>query len=238
MQVNTVQNLPISNKILALLPAKEYQLLLHRLEPVSLKSGEILYQPDDFIANVFFPTSAVVSLLSSHEGQTQMSVAMIGNDGMVGLPAFFGMSVLGKQAMVSGAGSAMKMKTIDFLDSCESSGVLQGVLQRYTHLSITKLSQLFVCSRFHRIESQLVCWLLMTHDRIETSDALLIKQANVAKLLGVRREAVTQAAGKLQKQQLISYNRGHLTILNRAALEAIACHCYGIIRAEEQQFLG
>jgi hypothetical protein len=139
--------------------------------------------------------------------------------------------------VVTGEDIALKMKIIDFLDSCESGSVLPSVLQYYTNLSIIKLSQLLVCSRFHRIEAQFVCWLLMMQDRMETRE-LTIKQLDIAQLLGMRREAVTQAAGKLQTLQLITYKRGHLRILNRANLEATVCSSYDIIKAQEESFLG
>jgi CRP-like cAMP-binding protein len=237
----TLQNIPIAdpmtNQILSMLPAKEYGQMLSLLEPVSFTFGEILYQPSDLIENVYFPISGIVSLLSSSERNTQMSIAMIGREGIIGLPAFHRIGVLGYQAVVTIEGSALKMKTIDFLDSCESGGVLHGLLQRYANLTITRMSQLLVCSRFHPIESQTVCWLLMTHDRIQQNE-LPVRQADTAKLLGMRREAITLIMGKLRKQQLISYKHGLLTIVNRAGIEAIACPCYGIIKAEEESFLG
>lgn len=237
----TLQNIPfaepMANQILSMLPAKEYGRMLSLLEPVSFTFGEILYQPSDLIENVYFPISGIVSLLSLSERNTQMSIAMIRRDGIIGLPAFFRIGVLGYQATVTAEGSALKMKTIDFLDSCESSIALQSVLQRYADLAFARMSQLLVCSRFHPIESQIICWLLMTHDRIQHNE-LPIRQTDTAKLLGMRREAITLIISKLRKQQLINYNPGLLTILNRTGIEAAACPCYSIIKAEEESFLG
>ena len=236
MSENTIQNIPIANKLLAALPAKEYQRLLPRLEPFDLNFGETLYQPNHIINDVYFPDSGVVSLLSTAEGRTMMGVGIIGNEGLLGLPVFLGASKSRNLAVVHGAGRALKMKSVDLLNICELGGILPCLLQRYLHLFITQLSQILICTRFHRIESQFVCRLLMTQDRIETNE-LPITHAVLSNLLGVRREAVTKTAGNLQQQQLITYNRGNLTILNRAGLEAAACQCYGIVKKEYDNYL-
>lgn len=236
MAGNTVQNMPITNKLLAALPAKEYARLLPRLEPFSLNFGEVLYQPDDIISDVYFPDSGIVSLLSPSEKHTEMGVGMIGNEGMMGLPIFLGGSKSGNLAIVHGAGKALKMNAVDLLNVCGLGGVLPRLLQRYTQLFITHITQILICTRFHRIVSQFVCRLLMTQDRVE-GNVLPITHAALANLLGVRREAITKIAGNLQQQRLISYNRGNLTILNRAGLEAVVCPCYGIVKKEEQNFL-
>jgi CRP-like cAMP-binding protein len=236
MSENTFQNIPITNKLLAALPAKEYERLLPRLEFFALNFGETLYQPDDIINDVYFPESGVVSLLSTSEGNAKMGVGMVGSEGLVGLPVSLGVSKLRNLAVVHAAGRALKMKSVDLLNICELGGVLPRLLQCYTHLFITQLSQILICTRFHRIESQLVCWLLMAQDRIQSNE-LPITHGVLSNLLGVRREAVTQTAGKLQQRQLISYRRGSLTILNRAGLEAAACPCYAVIKEEERKFL-
>ena len=230
-----LENIKPANRLLAALPAKEYQHLLPKMEEVSLTFTETIYAPDDIIRYVYFPNSGIVSLLAAVGERSQLEVGIVGNEGFVGLPVFLGVKTSNNRAIVQGAGSALRMKTADFLAECSNSGLLPRILQRYTHSLMTQISQSAVCNRFHPIEARLARWLLMTADRME-SDVFQITQEFLSNMLGVRREAVTLSAKNFQQNELISYNRGKISILNRAGLEAVACRCYFIIKDEYGKF--
>ncbi|HLM59620.1 MAG TPA: Crp/Fnr family transcriptional regulator, partial [Pyrinomonadaceae bacterium] len=217
------------------LPAKEYQHLLPKMEEVSLTFTETIYAPDDIIRYVYFPNSGIVSLLAAVGERSQLEVGIVGNEGIVGLPVFLGVERSNNHALVQGVGAAMRMKTADFLAECSKGGLLPRILQRYTHSLMTQISQSAVCNRFHPIEARLARWLLMTADRME-SDVFQITQEFLSNMLGVRREAVTLSAKNFQQNELISYNRGKISILNSAGLEAVACRCYFIIKDEYGKF--
>lgn len=225
-----------ANRLLAALPEKEYERLLFRSEPFDLNFNETLYQPDGIINDVYFPESGFITLLSTAERRASIRVAVIGNEGLIGLPVFLGTSKSINLAVVEGAGTALKMKSVDLLNICELGGVLPYLLRRYTNLFITQINQILICTRFHPIESQLILCLLMTQDRTETSE-LSLTHESLSKRLGVRREAVTKIIGTLRQRELITYNRGNLLITNRIGLEVIACSCYQSIKKEEQNFL-
>ena len=221
------------NRLLAALPAEEFQLLLPKLEEIPLIYTKTLYEPDEIINHVYFPESGIVSLLAAIEKSATLEVGLVGSEGVVGLPVFLGVEVSRNLAIVQGAGTAMRISTADFKAACKVQSALTGLLQRYTHSLLTQISQSAVCYRFHSVEARLARWLLMTADRMR-SDEFQITQKFLSNMLGVRREAVNKAAGILQKRQLISYHRGGLKILDRAALESVACVCYGIIKDEEE----
>ena len=225
------ENTEPANRLLAALPDKEYQHLLPKLEEVALAFTETIYAPDDIIRYVYFPNSGIVSLLAATGERSQLEVGIVGNEGVVGLPVFLGVEKSKNHALVQGAGSAMRMTTADFLTECNNGGSMPRILQRYTHSLLTQISQSAVCNRFHPIEARLARWLLMTSDRME-SDVFQITQEFLSNMLGVRREAVTLSAKILQQNELISYRRGKISILNRAELEVVACHCYFIIKDE------
>ncbi len=226
----------LSNRILAALPSREHERLLPHLGTCDLNFGDILFEPDDFIEDVYFPVSGMVSLLSLANGHTKISTGMIGKEGLVGFPVYLGMSRAQSSAVVHGAGKALKMKSVDFLNICELGGVLPSLLNRFTNLFITSLSQILYCTRFHGLEMRLVCSLLMAQDKLGI-DRLLITQGALSHVLGVRREAVTKAIGNLQQQRLIDYNRGTLEIVDRSRLEDIACTCYSVVKAAEKEFI-
>ncbi|HEX3084402.1 MAG TPA: Crp/Fnr family transcriptional regulator [Pyrinomonadaceae bacterium] len=226
---------PPTNRLLAVLPRDEYERLLPQLELFPLVFGEVIYQPGDLIRNVYFPTSGIISLLAAVEDRATLEVGIVGREGMVGLPAFMEVNTSGNRAVVQGAGAAMKMKAKHFRNECENGGSLPRVLRRYTHSRMTQIAQGAACNRFHPIDARLARWLLMTRDRMGT-DGFRLTQEFLSNMLGVRREGVNKAAGALQHQNLISYSRGNLLILDRAGLKAIACNCYAIIRAEYDAF--
>lgn len=231
MYKSTALPAPSLNRLLAALPKDEYRRLLPNLELVPLIFGEVIYKAGDVIRHVYFPTAGILSLLAAAEGRATLEVAMVGREGMVGLPVFMGVKTSRDFAVVQGVGAAMRMKAAAFLKECSNGGSLPRQLRRYTHSRLTQMSQGAACNRFHSIEARLARWLLMTRDRMEL-DEFQLTQEFVSNMLGVRREGVNRAAGALQQGNLIGYSRGTLTILDRAGLEAVACRCYGIIKDE------
>jgi len=236
MSKTTTLRAPPTNRLLAALPKDEYRRLLPGLEPFTLIFGKVIYEPGDLIRHVYFPTSGIISLLAAVEDGATLEVGIVGREGMVGLPAFMGVKTSGNRAVVQGAGEAMRMKAIAFRKECENGSSLPRLLRRYTHSRLTQIAQGAACNRFHPIDARLARWLLMTRDRMGT-DEFRLTQEFLSNMLGVRREGVNKAAGALQQQHLISYSRGTLTILDRAGLNAGACHCYGIIKKAYEAFL-
>lgn len=236
MSKTTTLRAPPTNRILAALPKDEYQRLLPKLKPSPLVFGKVIFDPGDLIREVYFPTSGIISLLAAVEDRATLEVGIVGREGMVGLPAFMGVKTSGNRAVVQGAGESMKMKASAFRKECENGGSFPRLLLRYAHSRLTQIAQGAACNRFHPIDARLARWLLMTRDRMGT-DEFQLTQEFLSNMLGVRREGVNKAAGALQDQHLISYSRGNLLILDRVRLRAIACHCYGIIRAEYDGFL-
>ena len=227
----TTRAAPVANRLLAALPKKEYQRLLPELEQVPLAFGDILYEPGDTINHVYFPDNGIISLLSKVERQKFLEVGIVGNEGVAGLPVVLGVSASLNRGLVQSAGTAMRMKAATLRKEFKQDGALQSLMHRYLHSLLTQISQSAVCNRFHTVDTRLARWLLMTHDRVG-SDEFRLTQEFLSNMLGVRREAVSKAAGALQKQGFVNYTRGHIMILNRAGLEATACPCYQIIKDE------
>lgn len=226
---------PIFNRLLASLPAKEYGRLLPHLERVALTYGENIYERGEFIRSVYFVNSGIIALLEDIGPQAAIEVGMIGNEGMIGLPIFLGVKSSLNRAIVQAAGFAMKMKATKFLIACRDGEALPRLLRRFTHSLFAQVSQSAACHRFHPVEARLARWLLMICDRMKSKD-FQITQNFLANMLGVRREAVNKSAVGLQRQKLISYNRGKMLILDRAGLEKISCPCYSVIKSEEKSF--
>ncbi|HWN09968.1 MAG TPA: Crp/Fnr family transcriptional regulator [Pyrinomonadaceae bacterium] len=221
----------IANQLLAALPDKDYQELQRHMEEIPLVLEQYLYQANVVISDVYFPNSGIVSLLAGVDERSTLEVGLVGNEGMVGLSVFMGVNSSVNYAVVQGAGLAMKMNATAFRRECNKGGVLPQLLARYAHSMLTQVAQCAVCNQFHSMDSRLSRWLLMTQDRMGT-DEFQLTQEFLSNMLGVRREGVNKAAGELQKQGLISYQRGHLKVLDRPGLEAISCQCYEIIRNE------
>jgi CRP-like cAMP-binding protein len=219
----------IENSLLAAIPRKEYRRLLAGLEPVTLTFGQVLYEPGETIRHVYFPNRSLVSLLTLADGHLALEVGLIGREGMVGVPLVLGHTVSSVRALVQGSGMAMRMAATQFQKEFRLSAPLQRELYRYIHTLMSQISQTAACNRFHVVEMRLARWLLMTHDRVK-SDHFRMTHEFLAHMLGVRRVGVTKAAHALQKQKLISYSRGDITILDRDGLVAAACECYEVVK--------
>ena len=225
-----------TNRLLAALPAKEYQRLLPELEPVTMAFAEIIYAPGDTIRHVYFPNNSIVSLLAAEEHHASLEVGMIGNEGMTGIAVFMEVRTSRTLALVQGAGTAMRMTSATLRKESTQVSTFHRLLHRYAHSLLTQMSLSSACNRFHSLDARLARWLLMTHDRIGT-DEFRLTQDFMSNMLGVRREGVTKAAGDLQKKKLIKYSRGHIEILDRPGLEKASCTCYGIIREDSDRSL-
>ena len=228
---------PTENRLLAMLPQEEYERILPHLSHVSFSLGEVVYESGGRMSYIYFPTNAVVSLLYMMENGSSAEMGMAGKDGVVGIALFMGGGTMPNRAVVQSAGGAFRMRAQVLQDEFARGGAFQRLLLRYTQALITQMSQTAVCNRLHEIEQQLCRWLLLSHDRLD-SDELVMTQELIANMLGVRREGVTTAAGRLQEQGLISYVRGRIRILDRGGLEAAACECYKVVKDEYDRLLG
>jgi CRP-like cAMP-binding protein len=237
MSLNARSNELVENRLLAALPREEYERLLPQLHEVTFTLGEVVYEFGGHLDYVFFPTNSIVSLLYTMENGTSAEMGLTGNDGVVGIALFMGGGTMPNRAVVQSAGSAVRMKAKVLQDEFARGGKFQQLLLRYTQALITQISQTAVCNRLHSVEQQLCRWLLLSHDRIET-DELIMTQELIADMLGVRREGVTVAAGRLQDAGAISYVRGHIKIVDRRKLEETVCECYRVVKDEFDRLLG
>lgn len=224
-----------TNRLLASLPDKDFQNLLSNSERTELTYGSYIYKTGAIIRHIYFPESGIVSLLSSVEGDLTLEVGIVGNEGMIGVPAFLGAKTSNNIALVQGTGWALRMTTADFLKECETSNKLQQVVKRFVQSLMAQTAQSAACNRFHPIESRMARWLLMTNDRMKTG-IFQITQEFLSNMVGVRREAVNKTAKGFQGRGLISYNRGKLLILDVKGLKAIACDCYKIISKSDPNY--
>ena len=227
---------PPQNHLLAALPADEYARILPNLELVPLTLGDALCEPGVPMRHVYFPTTAIVSLLYVMEDGASAEIAVVGNDGVVGISLFMGGETTTSRAVVQSAGHAYRMKAQLLKDEFLRAGPAQHLLLRYTQALLTQMAQTAVCNRHHSVDQQLCRWLLLSLDRLP-SNQLTMTQELIANMLGVRREGVTEAAGKLQQAGLIEYRRGHITVLDRAGLEARVCECYAVVKKEFDRLL-
>ena len=219
----------VPNRLLAALPAREYERLLACLEPVTLTHGDILYEPGQQMRYVYFPNDCVVSLLTVIEGHSALEVGMIGREGMVGTRLALGVDTSSVRALVQGTGTALRIQSARFLREFRRSPALQRALFRFTDTLMNQISQTAACNRFHVVRERLARWLLMTRERV-VSGEFHLTQAFLADMLGVRRVGVTAAASALQRQKLIRYRRGVITIVDLQGLEATCCSCYRHVR--------
>lgn len=222
---------PIQNRILAALPAREYDRLLEHLTPVSLTLGDTLYKTGERITNVYFINAAVVSLVANLKDGSSVEVGLVGNDGMVGLPIVLGDDVSPNQAIVQIADGAMRMKAATLREELKQDGQLLGLLLRSTVAMLKQVSQTAACNGSHIVAERLAQWLLMCHDRVP-GDEMKLTQEFIGQMLGIRRSGVSEAAIVLQTRELISYSRGHITIINREGLQDFACECYAIVKGD------
>lgn len=227
-----------SNKLLAALPNEVFDRWAQMMEPVILPMGKVIYIPGGVMPYVYFPTTAIVSLICvTREGQA-IEVAIIGNDGIVGVVAFMGGQSALDQATVQRAGVAYRLRTEIVDVEFQHTRVVRNLLLRYAQALMAQVEQTAVCYRVHKLDEQLCRWLLMCMDRMNGDEHILITQDLLATLLGVRRESVTEAALRLRDAGLIRYARGHIEVLDRAGLEDRVCECYDVVKGEYDRLLG
>ena len=227
---------PKDNALLAALPEDVYQALLSFLEPVALPLGMAVYESGAKQGYVYFPTSGIVSLLYVLEDGSSAEIAVTGSEGLVGISLFMGGETTPSRAVVQSAGQGYRLRAAVLKERFEKGGALQHLLLRYTQALITQMTQTAVCNRHHSVDQQLCRWLLLSLDRLPANQ-LVMTQELIANMLGVRREGVTEAAGKLQAEGLIEYRRGRITILDRPGLEARVCECYSVVKKEYDRLL-
>ena len=227
---------PKGNRLLAALPEENYRALLPFLEEVPLPLGMVVYESGGEQRYVYFPTSCIVSLLYVLADGSSAEIAVTGNEGLVGISLFMGGETTPSRAVVQSAGHGFRLRGDVLRKEFESGGVLQHLLLRYTQALITQMTQTAVCNRHHSVDQQLCRWLLLSLDRLSGNE-LVMTQELIANMLGVRREGVTEAAGKLQDEGMIRYSRGHITVLERKQLEARVCECYGVVKKEYDRLL-
>jgi CRP-like cAMP-binding protein len=222
---------PRQNGLLAALPTDAYARLLPNLELVQLPLGQVVCESGMPMSHVYFPTTAIVSLLYVMEDGRSGQIAMVGNDGVVGIPVLMGGETSPGCATVQNVGYAYRLKSRLMKEEFLRDGRMQRQLLRYAYALLTQIAQTAVCNRHHSLDQQLCRFLLFSLDRLPSNE-IVMTQELIAGLLGVRREGVTEAAGNMQKAGLIAYNRGHITVLDRAGLAARSCECYAVVRNE------
>ncbi len=229
--------LKIQNHLLATLPPEDYDRLFPQLELVDFELGKVVYQNAQHLEYLYFPTTSMVSLLYTMSDGMTAEIGLTGNEGVVGIALFLGGDTAPNQAVVQIAGAALRLGAKVVQEEFKRGGDFQHVLLRYTQALITQISQTAICNRLHPVEQRFCRWLLLSHDRIK-ADQLEMTQELIATMLGGRRESVTVAAGRLQDEGLISYARGHITILDRKGLETTVCECYQVVKNEYERLLG
>jgi CRP-like cAMP-binding protein len=227
---------PQHNHLLAALPPAERERIYPHLQLVPMPLGEVLYESGDVLRHVYFPTDSIVSLLYVLEDGASAEIAVVGNEGLIGIALFMGGETTPSRAVVQSAGRAYRLIGQQLKEEFRRSGQLQVLLLRYTQALITQMTQTAVCNRHHSVDQQLCRWLLLSLDRL-SSNQLTMTQELIADMLGVRREGVTDAAGKLQKLGIIRYARGQITVLDRARLEHLSCECYAVVKRETDRLL-
>ena len=232
----SVSPIPQHNHILAALPAEVQDRLFPNLELVSLPLGKILHESGDSPSHVYFPTDSIVSLLYVMESGSSAEISVVGNEGLIGVAVFMGGESTTSRAVVQSGGQAYRLPRQRLKDEFNRHGALLDLMLRYTQALITQMAQTAVCNRHHSINQQLCRWLLLSLDRLP-SNHLVMTQELIANMLGVRREGVTEAAGKLHKLGVIKYSRGHITVLDRPELERLSCECYCVVKAETDRLL-
>jgi CRP-like cAMP-binding protein len=226
----------LQNHLLAALSADVKQRLLPHLEHTPLPLGKVVYESGDYSDHVYFPTNSIVSMLYVMESGASAEISVVGNEGMVGIALFMGGESTTSRAIVQSAGDAYRLSGKRFKEEINRHGGLLYLMLRYTQALITQMAQTAVCNRHHGIDQQLCRWLLLSLDRLAGNE-LIMTQELIAAMLGVRREGVTEAAGKLASQGVITYRRGHITVLDRPRLEQMCCECYAVVKHETDRLL-
>jgi len=232
-----VSHNPHHNHLLAALPVAEFKRLSPHLELVYMPLGEVLCESGGKLQHVYLPTTSIVSLHYVMENGATAGIAEVGNEGMLGIALFMGGNTTPCEASVMTAGYGYRLQAQLLMEEFDRGGPMQRLLLRYTQVLITQTSQTAACNRHHSLDQQLCRWLLLTLDR-QSSNELILTQELVANMLGVRREGITEAAGKLQQAGIIRYRRGHITVLDRSGLEDHACECYEVVKRESDRLLG
>jgi CRP-like cAMP-binding protein len=227
---------PLQNNVLAALSPAERDRLFPHLQLVAMPLGRVLYESGDVLRHVYFPTDCIVSLLYVMEDGASAEISVVGNEGLIGIALFMGGETTPSRAIVQSAGHAYRLIGQQLKDEFHRNGHMQLQLLRYTQALITQMAQTAVCNRHHSVDQQLCRWLLLSLDRL-SSDELTMTQELIANMLGVRREGVTEAAGKLQKLGVIRYARGKITVLDRPKLEELCCECYAVVKRETDRLL-
>jgi len=227
---------PKANRLLAALPDPEWQRWAPQLQPVDMPLGQVLCESGGKATHVYFPTTSIVSILYVMENGASAEIAVVGNEGVVGVSLFMGGESTPSRAVVQSAGQGFRLDARSLKEEFERAGPVLHLLLRYTQALITQMSQTAVCNRHHSLDQQLCRWLLLSLDRLDGNE-LVMTQELIANMLGVRREGVTEAALKLQKDGLIQYARGHIEVLDRQQLEARSCECYAVVKKEYDRLL-
>jgi CRP-like cAMP-binding protein len=227
---------PRRNHLLAALPEAEWARWQPCIEPVVMPLGRSLYESGAKLSHVYFPTTAIVSLLYVMEDGASAEIAVVGNEGLVGVSLFMGGESTTSRAVVQSAGHGFRLRSSLMMKEFNRAGPVMHLLLRYTQALITQMAQTAVCNRHHSLDQQLCRWLLLSLDRLQ-SDELVMTQELIANMLGVRREGVTEAAGNLQRDGLIQYRRGRITVLDRKGVEQRTCECYSVVKNEYERLL-
>jgi CRP-like cAMP-binding protein len=227
---------PLQNHLLAALPAAEFEHVSPHLERVPMLLGDVLYEPGGRMQHAYFPTSAIVSMHYVMKNGASAEIAGVGNEGILGVSLFMGGESTPSRALVQTGGYGYRLKAKFLLEEFNRGGAMQRLLLRYSQALMTQMNLTGACNRHHSVEQQLSRWLLLTLDRLTTND-LVMTQELIASMLGVRRESVTEAAGKLMRAGVINYRRGHITVLSRVGLNAHTCECYEVVKAEFNRLL-
>ncbi len=227
---------PRQNYLVAALPPADLERVQPHLKLIPLDLGQVLYEPDIRLRYLYFPTNSIVSLLYVMADGASAEIAVVGNEGVIGVSLFMGGETTPSRAVVQSAGHAYRLPGELLKEEFTRGGVMQHLLLRYTQSLLTQMAQTAVCNRHHSLDQQLCRWLLLSLDRLQSNE-LVMTQELIANMLGVRREGVTEAAGNLQKAGLIRYSRGRITVLDRPSLEARTCECYAVVKREYDRLL-
>jgi CRP-like cAMP-binding protein len=230
------QQTPTQNHLLAALPAEDLARLQADLELIQMPLGMVVYESGDHMSHLYFPTTSIVSLLYVMASGASAEIAVTGNEGLVGISLFMGGESTPSRAVVQSGGNGYRLRADSLKREFETGGHLQHLALRYTQALATQMAQTAVCNRHHSVDQQLCRWLLLSLDRLQGSE-LVMTQELIANMLGVRREGVTEAAGRLQRDGVIRYSRGHISVLNRPKLEARVCECYAVVKTEYDRLL-
>ena len=224
------------NRLLAALPAEQWRAWLPNLEAIEMPLGHVLYEPGETMRHVYFPVTSIVSMLYVMENGASAEMAVVGNEGLLGVSLFMGGFSTTSRAVVQSGGHGVRLKASFMMEEFKKGGPITHLLLRYTQALLTQACQTAVCNRHHSLDQQLCRWLLLSLDRLQGTE-LVMTQELISNMLGVRREGVTDGATKLQKAGVISYSRGRITVLDRKALESKTCECYQVVKSEYDRLL-